>query len=224
MERLIRKADAAGLQVTVHAIGDAANQMLLDMVERLVEERGTRDRRFRVVHAQVLRPADIPRFGQLDLIAEVQPYHAIDDMRWMEQRIGERASGAYAFRSLKEGGALLVFGSDWPGTNAAWYPAEPLLGIYAAVTRQTLDGEPEGGWYPAERLTVQEALEAYTVNAAWAAFEEGWKGRLAPGYVADLVVLSDDLFRIPPRDIKQVRVLRTMVGGRWVHWAESPSP
>jgi predicted amidohydrolase YtcJ len=196
MERLIVSADAAGLTPHIHAIGDLAVDTLLDMYERAIRTNGRKDR----------------------------PYHAIDDMRWMEDRIGDRVTGAYAFRSLKDAGALLVFGSDWPGTNAAWYPAEPLLGIYAAVTRQTLDGEPAGGWYPDERVTVQEALEAYTVNAAWAAFEERWKGRLAPGYVADLVVLSEDLFRIPPQAIKDVRVRRTMVDGRWVHREEPLSP
>jgi predicted amidohydrolase YtcJ len=224
MERLILAADAAGLTPHIHAIGDLAVDTLLDMYERAIRANGPKDRRFRMIHAQVVEPDDFARFGELGIIAEVQPYHAIDDMRWMEDRIGDRVTGAYAFRSLKDAGALLVFGSDWPGTNAAWYPAEPLLGIYAAVTRQTLDGEPAGGWYPDERVTVQDALEAYTVNAAWAAFEERWKGRLAPGYVADLVVLSDDLFRIPPEAIKDVRVRRTMVGGRWVHRAEPLSP
>lgn len=224
MERLILEADAAGLSPHVHAIGDLAVDTLLDMYEQAIRTNGPKDRRFRMIHAQVVEADDFARFGELGIIAEVQPYHAIDDMRWMEDRIGDRAVGAYAFRSLKDAGALLVFGSDWPGTNAAWYPAEPLLGIYAAVTRQTLDGEPEAGWYPDERVTVQEALEAYTVNAAWAAFEQGWKGRLAAGYVADLVVLSDDLFRIPPHAIKRVRVLRTMVGGQWVHREEPQSP
>jgi predicted amidohydrolase YtcJ len=224
MERLIVAADAAGLTPHIHAIGDLAVDTLLDMYEQAIRTNGPKDRRFRMIHAQVVEPDDFARFGELGIIAEVQPYHAIDDMRWMEDRIGDRVIGAYAFRSLKDAGALLVFGSDWPGTNAAWYPAEPLLGIYAAVTRQTLDGEPEAGWFPDERITVQEALEAYTANAAWAAFEEDWKGKLAPGYVADLVLLSDDLFRIPPQAIKQVRVLRTMLDGQWVYREEPPSP
>jgi predicted amidohydrolase YtcJ len=224
MEQLIRSADGSGLTPHIHAIGDLAVDTLLDMYEEAIRANGPKDRRFRMIHAQVVEPDDFGRFGQLGIVAEVQPFHAIDDMRWMEDRIGARASGAYAFRSLKEGGALLVFGSDWPGTNASWYPAEPLLGIYAAVTRQTLDGEPRGGWYPDERISLEEALEAYTVNAAWAAFEEDWKGRLAPGYAADLVVLSEDLFRIPPEQIKDVRVLRTMVAGRWVYQEEPLSP
>jgi predicted amidohydrolase YtcJ len=148
MERLIVSADAAGLTPHIHAIGDLAVDTLLDMYERAIRINGPKDRRFRMIHAQVVEPDDFVRLGELGIIAEVQPYHAIDDMRWMEDRIGDRATGAYAFRSLKDAGALLVFGSDWPGTNAAWYPAEPLLGIYAAVTRQTLDGEPADGWYP----------------------------------------------------------------------------
>lgn len=222
MERLIRGADSVGLTPQVHAIGDLAVDTLLDMFEAVIRADSTKDRRFRVIHAQVVEPDDFARFGRLSIIAEVQPYHAIDDMRWMEDRIGERARGAYAFRSLAAAGALLVFGSDWPGTNASWYPAEPLLGIYAAVTRQTLDGEPAGGWYPEERVSVEAALNAYTTAAAFAGFEEDRKGRLARGYLADLVVLSDDLFAIPPERIKDVRVWKTMVGGRWVF--EAPAP
>lgn len=224
MERLILSADSAGLTPQIHAIGDLAVDTLLDLYAEAIRRNGARDRRFRMIHAQVVEPNDFARFGELGIIAEVQPYHAIDDMRWMEERIGERSRGAYAFRSLERGGALLVFGSDWPGTNASWYPADPLLGIYAAVTRKTLDGSPEGGWYPDERLTVEEALHAYTTAAAYAAFEEGWKGRLAPGYVADLVVLSDNLFDIPPDRIKDVTVVRTMVDGRWVYAMEPLSP
>ena len=224
MERLILSADAAGLTVTIHAIGDLAVDTLLDMVEMAVATNGYRDRRFRMVHAQVVEQDDFQRFGQLDIIAEINPFHAIDDMRWMEERIGERSVGAYAFRSLKDGGALLVFGSDWPGTNAAWYPADPMQMIYAAVTRKTLDGQPDGGWYPAQRLTVQEALEAHTVNSAYAAFEEHFKGKLAPGYMADLTVLSQNLFEIDPDDIKDVSVLRTMVDGRWVYIASTLTP
>lgn len=224
MEAMIRGADAAGLSPQIHAIGDLAVDTLLDMYAEAIRTGGPRDRRFRLIHAQVVEADDFARFGELGIIAEVQPYHAIDDMRWMETRIGDRAVGAYAFRSLRDAGALLVFGSDWPGTNASWYPAEPLLGIYAAVTRQTLDGEPPGGWYPDERIGLEDALEAYTVSAAYAEFAEDWKGRLAPGYAADLVVLSHDLFAIPPERIKDVRVLGTMVAGRWVYRAEPLTP
>lgn len=224
MERMIVGADAAGLSPQIHAIGDLAVDTLLDMFEMAIATNGPKDRRFRMIHAQVVEDDDFRRFGELGIIAEVQPYHAIDDMRWMEERIGQRARGAYAFRSLEEGGALLVFGSDWPGTNAAWYPADPLVGIYAAVTRQTLDGSPPGGWYPGERLTVWEALEAYTTAAAYAGFEEEFKGKLAPGFAADLVVLSDDLFEVPPGAIKDVHVLGTMVAGRWVYRAQPLTP
>lgn len=220
LQRRMNEADAAGLQITVHAIGDAANRMLLDHVEEMVRVNGERDRRFRVVHAQVLAPRDIPRFGALDLVAEVQPYHAIDDMRWMEARIGNRARTAYAFKSLLEAGALLSFGSDWPGTNAAWYPISPLLGIYAATTRQTLGGAPEGGWFPEERIGVEEALRAYTVNNAWAGFEERDKGTLEPGKLADITVVDRDLLAIDPAAIRDARVLYTIVDGRIVYAAE----
>ncbi len=224
MEKLFLSADAAGLTATIHAIGDLAVDTLLDMVAMATATNGPRDRRFRMVHAQVVEPDDFARFGELGVIAEVNPFHAIDDMRWMEDRIGERSVGAYAFRSLMDGGALLVFGSDWPGTNAAWYPTDPMQLIYAAVTRKTLDGFPAGGWYPAQRLTVQEALEAHTINGAYAAFEEHVKGKLAPGYMADLTVLSQNLFEIDPDGIKDVRVLRTMVNGKWVYIASTLRP
>ncbi len=220
LQRLMNEADAAGLQITVHAIGDAANEMLLDMVEEMVEANGERDRRFRVVHAQVLHPRDIPRFKQLDLIAEVQPFHAIDDMRWMEQRIGDRAQGAYNFKSLLDSGATLSFGSDWPGTNAAWYPISPVLGIYAAVTRKTVNGAPEGGWFPEQRIGIEDALRAYTVNNAFAGFEERDKGTLEVGKLADITVLDRDLLSIPADEIKEAKVLYTIVNGRIVFAAE----
>jgi predicted amidohydrolase YtcJ len=220
LQRLMNEADAAGLQITVHAIGDAANSMLLDMVEEMVATNGSRDRRFRVVHAQVLHPRDIPRFRDLDLIAEVQPFHAIDDMRWMEQRIGDRAQGAYSFKSLLDAGATLSFGSDWPGTNAAWYPISPVLGIYAAVTRKTVNGTPAGGWFPEERIGVEDALRAYTVNNAYAGFEETEKGTLEVGKLADVTVLDRDVLVIPPDEIKDVRVLFTIVDGRVVYAAQ----
>ncbi|UCF20226.1 MAG: amidohydrolase [Gemmatimonadota bacterium] len=220
MAELIRAADSVGLSPQVHAIGDLAVDTLLDWYEWAIESNGRRDRRFRMIHAQVVEQDDFQRFGELGIIAEVQPYHAIDDMRWMEQRIGrERARGAYAFRSLLEGGAILSFGSDWPGTNAAWYPAKPLLGIYAAVTRMTLDGEPDGGWFPEERIDVETAIRAYTLNNAFAAGEEEEKGSVRVGKLADFTVLDRDLTRISPQEIKDVRVLATIVGGRPVYAA-----
>jgi len=216
--RLIQEADLAGFTVTVHAIGDRANRILLDTYERVFSENPERDRRFRVVHAQVVSPEDFPRFGQLGLIAEVQPYHCIDDMRWMEERIGpERARGAYAFRSLLNGGATLSFGSDWPGTNASYYPINPLLGIYAAVTRQTLKGQPAGGWFPEQRVSIEEAIRFYTLNNAYAAFEESIKGSIKEGKLADLVVLDRDILTRPPQELPQTQVLYTIFDGRIVY-------
>jgi hypothetical protein len=221
LERLIAGADAAGFTVTVHAIGDQANRILLDTYARVLERNPARERRHRVVHAQVVHPDDLPRFGGLGLVAEVQPYHCIDDMRWMEERIGDRAANAYRFRSLGESAARLSFGSDWPGTNASWYPIDPLLGIYAAVTRQTLEGEPEAGWYPGERIGVAPAIEAYTLSNAWASFEEDTRGSIAPGKLADLVVLDRDVLERPAEELKQARVLYTLVGGEVVYEAEA---
>jgi predicted amidohydrolase YtcJ len=215
MERLLVGADRAGHWPQVHAIGDEAIDTILDLYQRVGEINGKADRRLRIIHTQVLRgPAVARRMAALGVIAEVQPYHAIDDMRWMEERIGERARWAYAFKTLDDAGVMLSFGSDWPGTNASWYPANPLLGIYAAVTRQTLDGKPAAGWFPEERVDVQTALEAYTVNTAWAAGEEEIKGSLTPGKLADLVVLDRDPFSIPPTELDEVRVLMTVIDGR----------
>ena len=223
MQRLLISADSAGHWPQVHAIGDYAIDTLLTMFERTMNVNGPADRRFRIIHAQVLRgPETAERMARLGVIAEMQPYHAIDDMRWMEERIGARARWAYAFRTLQEAGVRLSFGSDWPGTNASWYPASPVLGIYAAVTRQTLGGEPEGGWYPEERVDLETALRAYTVNNAWAAGEEASKGSLEPGKLADIVVLDRDLFSLEPAMLKNCRVLYTIVGGRVVFQRRDP--
>jgi predicted amidohydrolase YtcJ len=217
MLRHMLGADATGHWPQIHAIGDEAIDTLITLMEHVAQVNGPRDRRFRIIHTQVLRDAGVAeRMARNGIIAEVQPYHAIDDMRWMEERIGERSRWAYAFRTLDEAGVLLSFGSDWPGTNASWYTANPMHGIYAAVTRQTLDGLPEGGWFPEERIDVETALRAYTVNNAYAAGEESVKGRLAPGMLADLVVLDRDLFAIAPADVKDVNVLITVAGGRVV--------
>jgi predicted amidohydrolase YtcJ len=217
MEKLLLGADAAGQWPQVHAIGDEAIDTLLDLYEKVIAANGARDRRFRVIHAQVLRGQEVAkRMAKLGLIAEVQPYHAIDDIRWMEPRIGARARWAYAFKTLQDAGVRLCFGSDWPGTNASWYPADPILGIYAAVTRQTVDGTPAGGWFPQERIDLETALRAYTVNNAWAAGEEGAKGRLAPGLLADLVVLDRDPFAVAPEQLKHLKAALTLVGGKVV--------
>ncbi len=205
-------ADAAGLHVMVHAIGDRANAVLLDAFERVARENGMRDRRFRIEHAQHLAPVDIPRFGSLGIIPSMQPYHAIDDGRWAERVIGpERAKGTYAFRSLLDGGARLVFGSDWSVA-----PPTPLEGIFAAMTRRTLDRAHPGGWVPEQKISLEEALRAYTSHAAFASFEENVKGTLATGFVADFVVLDRDLFTIPPEEIREVEVRMTVVGGQVV--------
>ncbi len=216
MRSWIGDADAAGLQVMVHAIGDRAIRDLLDIYVEVADENGPRDRRFRIEHAQHIHPDDIARFAAQDVIASMQPYHAIDDGRWADRVIGpERALTTYAFRSLHDAGARLAFGSDWFVA-----PAKPLEGIYAAVTRRTLDGAHPDGWVPSQKISVEEALHAYTTGAAYASFEEDQKGQLAPGMLADFVVLDRDLFTIEPEEIRDVRVLRTVAGGRTVYEAD----
>ena len=210
----IRGADAAGLQVFVHAIGDRAIREQLDLFARIAQENGPRDRRFRIEHAQHVAPADVTRFAALGVIASMQPYHAIDDGRWADKVIGpERAKGTYAFRSLLDAGAKVSFGSDWFVA-----PPTPLEGIYAAVTRRTLDGahDPDG-WVPGERITVEQALRAYTATAAYAGFDEGQRGVLKAGMLADLVMIDRDLTRIPAAEIRDAKVLMTIVGGRVVY-------
>ncbi len=214
MEELARGADKAGIQICTHAIGDRAVSTILDIYERAGGDHPAAHR-FRVEHAQHVRGEDFARFGKLGVVASMQPYHAIDDGRWAEKRIGhERARTSYAWRSMLDAGAVLAFGSDWPVA-----PLDPLSGIAAAVTRATLDGRNPGGWFPEQRLTVEEALRAYTQGCAYAAFEEKDKGTISPGKFADLVVLSEDLFRIPPERIKDARVEMTIVGGRVVYQA-----
>lgn len=209
----ISNADRANLHVMVHAIGDRANATLLDIFERVSNENGARDRRFRIEHAQHLAPADIPRFKALGVIASMQPYHAIDDGRWATKVIGpERSRTTYAFRSLLDEGATVAFGSDWFVA-----PPTPLEGIYAAVTRRTIDDANPGGWVPEQKITVEEALTAYTRAGAYASFEESQKGTIAPGMLADLVVIDRDLRTIPPEQIREARVVRTIVNGKTVY-------
>jgi len=207
--RWISGADKAGLHVMVHAIGDRANRLLLDTFERVATENGARDRRFRIEHAQHLAPSDIPRFVALNVIASMQPYHAIDDGRWAEKYIGDRIKTTYAFRSLLDARATIAFGSDWFVA-----PPTPLEGIYAAVTRRTLDGKNTTGWVPQQKITVEEAVRAYTANAAYASFDESRKGILSKGWLADFVMLDRNIFEIPPEEIGAVRVRMTAVGGR----------
>ncbi len=213
MEKRIGAADKAGLQVAVHAIGDRANALLLDIFEAVARENGPRDRRFRVEHAQHLRPEDVARFGRLGAIASVQPYHIIDDGRWAETKIGpQRAQTTYAFRSLLDGGAVLACGSDW--TVA---PLDPLQGIFAATTRATLDGRNPGGWVTGQRISIEEAVRGYTSSGAFAEFAEGEKGTLEKGKLADAVVLDRDIFALPPERIPEAMVRLTIVGGKVVY-------
>lgn len=213
MKKLVTAADAAHLQVTVHAIGDKANNVMLNTYEEVARENPQWDRRFRIEHAQHLLPSDIPRFAKLGVIAAMQPYHVIDDGRWAEKRIGkERCRTTYAFRSLLDSGARVAFGSDWPVA-----PISPVLGIYAAVTRRTLDGKNPGGWIPEQKISVAEAVRAYTSTSAYAEFAENGKGTISPGKLADFVVLSADIFNIPPEQIEKAEVVCTVVGGRIVY-------
>ncbi len=209
----VKGADSAGLHVTVHAIGDRAINTQLGIFERVAREHGPRDRRFRIEHAQHVGPDDLARFGELGVIPSMQPYHAIDDGRWADRVIGkERATRTYAFRSLLDLGAPLAFGSDWFVA-----PATPIEGIYAAVTRRTLDGATPDGWVPEQKITVEEALRAYTLGAAYAGFEENDKGSLEVGKLGDLVVIDQDLTTTPPVDLRGARVVLTVVGGKVVY-------
>jgi len=201
MLKNILDADRAGLQIAVHAIGDRANKTILDMFAEIERRNGQRDRRLRIEHAQHLRAEEIKRLGSQHVIASMQPYHAIDDGRWAENRIGsERAKGTYAFRSLIDAGAILAFGSDWYVA-----PMEPLMGIYAAVTRRTLDGKHPNGWVPEQKITVAEAVEAYTLGSAYASSDEKLKGSIEVGKLADIAVLSADIFKINPEEIEKVK-------------------
>ena len=208
----ISGADKAGLQVAVHAIGDKAIYEVLNAFEKVIEENGPKDRRFRIEHAQHISPKDISRFADLNVIASMQPYHAIDDGRWAEKVIGpDRIKTTYAFRSLLDYKTRVAFGSDW-----AVAPATPLEGIYAAVTRRTLDDANPQGWVAEQKIGVEEALRAYTIEAAYASFEESIKGSLEVGKLADFVIIDRDITNIPPEQIRAARVLKTVVGGQVV--------
>lgn len=214
---MILQADKANIQLRIHSIGDEANSILLDILDTMRQVNGDKARRFRLVHAQVIRPGDFERFKNHKVIAEVQPFHIADDMRWMEERIGfERCKGAYAFKALKDKGCILSFGSDWPGTNASYYPVNPLFGLYAAVTRQTVQGEPREGWFPEQKLSLEESLRAYTWGSAYGAFEEQSKGTITKGKLADFAVLHTDLFTTSPSEWLQAKVDYTIVNGKIV--------
>jgi predicted amidohydrolase YtcJ len=212
----VRGADRAGLQVLIHAIGDRANDQVLSIYEQVQKDYGERERRFRIEHAQHIRAQDIARFARNQVIASVQPYHAIDDGRWAEKRIGaQRAKTTYALRSLIDAGVTLGFGTDW--TVA---PLNPMLSVYAAVTRRTLDGQRPAGWIPEQKISVAEAVRAYTVGSAYAEFQEKEKGTIAPGKLADVVILSRDIFKIDPNEIDKVKVVMTIMDGRVVYEAQ----
>lgn len=213
MRGWIGGADSAGLQLAVHAIGDRANAILLAIFDSVSRAHDPRDRRFRIEHAQHLRAEDIPKLGARRVVASMQPYHAIDDGRWLEVRIGpERIKTTYAFRTLLDSDVPLAFGSDW--TVA---PLDPMLGVYAAVTRRTLDGKNPGGWVPEQKISVGEALRAYTYGNAWATFNEQKWGTLAAGRFADIVVLERDPFAVAPESLGTIKPRFTFVGGRLVY-------
>jgi len=213
MKKRLIKADKTGLQVAIHAIGDKANRIILDIFEEIISETGERDRRWRIEHAQHLTPEDFRRFGKLNVIASVQPYHAIDDGCWAEKKIGKkRAQYTYAFKSLIDNGAVLACGSDWYVA-----PLDPIKGIFAAVTRQTLDGNNPEGWIPEQKISLEEAIKGYTLNGAYAEFSEHLKGSIEKGKLADLVVLSHNLFEISPEKIQDAKVLMMIFNGNIVY-------
>ncbi len=212
--RMGTAADRAGLQLCIHAIGDKANRMILDLYAEVEKQNGPKpDRRWRIEHAQHIHPADFEKFARLGVIASMQPYHAIDDGRWALKRIGpERGRGTYAFRTLLDQGVGLAFGSDW--TVA---PLNPFEGIFAAVTRATLDGKNPGGWYPEQKISLAEAIEAYTMGSAYAEHAEKEKGSLRPGKLADIIVVDSDVFAMAAEKLREVKVVTTMVGGKIVY-------
>jgi len=215
MRERLMGADAAGLQIRVHAIGDRAISMMLDIFGDIEKEHGYHDQRFAIEHAQHMAQKDFERFARLHVIASMQPYHAIDDGRWAEKRLGhDRARYSYAWRSFLDHGVTLAFGTDWPVA-----PLDPLQGLYAAVTRATLDGKNPDGWIPEEKITLPEAVEAYTMGAAFAEFQEKDKGSITPGKLADMVILSDNIFSTKPEAIRNAKVETTIVGGKVVYGA-----
>jgi len=213
LKAMALERDKAGFQLAFHAIGDKANRVALDTFEALVRVNGTRERRDRVEHAQVLSPQDLPRFAALKVIASMQPSHEMTDQRWAEERLGpERSKGAYAWNSLLKSGATLAFGTDY-----SVEPINPFRGLYACVTRSGADGLPAGGWEPQEKITLDECIHAYTVGSAYAEFEEKRKGTLQVGQFADFVVLSQDVTKVAPAEILKTEVVTTVVGGRVVY-------
>ena len=216
MKENIAAADKAGLQVMIHAIGDRANATILDFYENVDKVNGPRDRRYRIEHSQHLRQQDIPRFGIAKVVASMQPMHIIDDGRWAWKRLDEkRLKGTYAFRTLLDSGAVLAFGSDSPVADL-----NSLYGIYAAVTRRTLDDKNPSGWIPEQKITVDEAVRGFTWGSAYAEFQENVKGTLEVGKLADLIIISDDIFKIDPVKIRDARVMTTVMDGKVVFEAK----
>ncbi len=213
MRDRLTQGDRAGLQLCIHAIGDQAISIVLDLFEEIRKANGPADRRWRIEHAQHVAPRDFRRFADLDVIASMQPYHAIDDGRWAERRIGpERIKTTYAFRTFLEHKVRLAFGSDWPVA-----PLDPLQGLYAAVTRATLDGRHPAGWVPEQKIGLEEAIAAFTAGAAYAEFQEREKGTIAPGKLADMVLLDADIFAVEPAELRRVRADVTILGGKVVY-------
>lgn len=213
MHERIAAADRAGLPVSIHAIGDKANHMLLNLFEAVIKENGPRDRRFRIEHAQHLLPDDMARMARLGILASVQPSHAYEDGCWAEKRIGAgRCKMTYAFRSMLDAGVGVSFGTDWPVV-----PLNPFTGIFTALTRQTLDGRNPGGWVPEQKLSITECLQAYTSSSAYAEFSENTKGTIKAGKLADLIIVSQDILTVHPEDIAKIRVLLTITGGKIVY-------
>jgi hypothetical protein len=212
----VRSAADKGWQIGIHAIGDAGNRLVLDIFERLQQQSPDRNWRFRIEHAQFVQPIDIFRFARLGVVASMQPSHCISDMKWVENRLGEDAQFTYSWRSMLNHGVALAFGTDWPVE-----PLNPFLGIYAAITRQDTSGFPLSGWYPQQRLTVAEAVQAYTSGSAYAVDQENWLGKLLPGYAADLIILDRDIFTVSPHEILNTRVDKTFVNGRLVFGSPS---
>ena len=213
LEKWAFDADGNRLQLCVHAIGDRANTFMLDLYEKIKKENSPWERRFRIEHAQHIRKEDLKRFAEIGVVASVQPYHCIDDGVWAEKRIGpERIKTTHPYRSLLKSGAVVAFGTDWPVA-----PLNPLFGIYAAVTRQTVDGKNPDGWIPEEKISVEDAIKCYTLNAAYASYEEKIKGSIEVGKLADFVVLSEDILSIDPGKIKDVKVTMTIFDGEIVY-------
>ena len=225
MYRMIIKGYDQGFVSNVDAIGTRGVSLMLDTYERLTEEVGHDLEGFSIIHAQVDRSEDFPRFKKLNVIAEVNPYHLSDELRWMDERIGdERCRGGYALKSLLDNGAILSFGSDWPGTTAAVYHCHPKYLLHAAVNRTTLDGEPEGGWFPEQKISMHEALKAYTINNAYAAFEAELRGSIKAGKLADITVVDRNLIKIRPEEILDMQVEMTIVDGKIVFDAALEAP